>query len=271
MSYQMRFDRPNRDGMSDEEKAARAEVKLELASKRLPRFPVLDDSIEPQEIDYPYDTSESTTARSSKSSKGKRKAAETESPPESPSKKIKLRLFHKKKDIEPSRILLRIDSDVHEFGTAKSKWIKLEPDWSTMHGYDHNQETEPFPVHHEPTTEEIAAWADGVISTAASNELDGFNVVPSEPKPEEIINVKPKVNKPSFRFEPSSFASRLPGFLAEMKAANEELASGDSKDHSMELPETGTTSQYIEMNLGLGVLEHVKEDSEPLLNLEKKS
>jgi Domain of unknown function (DUF4598) len=57
----------------------------------------------------------------------------------------------------------------------------------------------------------------------------------------------------------SSVASLLPGFLAQMEAANNELeaevASGTIATRRMELGESADVSQFIEMNLGLGVLQ----------------
>jgi hypothetical protein len=267
----MRFDRPHREGMTFDEEVSRAALGQERADIEPPKFPALDETIFPEDCDYPHRVESPRKLQTSRSSSLKRKASESDDELESPKKKTKTQLFHKKKDIKPTRILLRINSSVHEFDTAMSKWIKLECDWSSMSGFDPNQHTEPFPLYREPTAEEIAAWADGVISAAGSNELDGFNVVPPESKSEEIINVKPKNQKPSFRFEPSSIASRFPGFLAEMKAANEELAAGDPEQHNIELPECDTTSEYIEMNLGLGVLEELHEDPESLVKLEEKS
>jgi len=257
--------------MTFEEVIARAGLGQERAYIKPQRLPTLDQTISPEDCDYPHRVQSPKNLETSNSSSLKRKVSESDNKPESPEKKTNIRLFHKKKDIKPTRIILRINSPAHEFDTATFKWIRLECDWSSMSGFDPNQDAEPFPLYHEPTAKDIAAWADGVVWTAGSNKLDSFNVIRSDPAPEEIINVKPKNQKPSFRFEPSSIASMVPDFLAEMKAANEELAAGNPEQHSIELPESDATSEYIEMNLGLGVLEQLREDSDPLVKLEQKS
>lgn len=81
---------------------------------------------------------------------------------------------------------------------------------------------------------------------------------------EEITNVRPLNQKPCFRFEPSSLANKLPDFLASMKAANDVLATGDSEEHKIELSESDSDRPHIEMNLGLGVLEEIKNENESL-------
>ncbi|KAF4631016.1 hypothetical protein G7Y89_g7123 [Cudoniella acicularis] len=98
-------------------------------------------------------------------------------------------------------------------------------------------------------------------SVASSSESSD-----SKASSEEIVNFRPTNQKPTFRFEPSSIASRLPDFLAAMKASNEELASG-SANKKIELSDNESNDgEHIEMNLGLGVLEEVKRESSPALS-----
>ena len=69
----------------------------------------------------------------------------------------------------------------------------------------------------------------------------------------------------------SSIANELPSFLAEMKAANDALeaniAAGNHEEHLLEIHddvyikrEEEEERPYIEMNLGLGVLEEMNND-----------
>jgi hypothetical protein len=256
MAYQLSFDWDDRPGMSQEEKDARADLENGYSRGR-PNKPAPASAT-------------SVSAGPKSSPKLKRKASESENNPESPKKVIRIKIPHKKQDVQKVKIILKTGSTAEKSRSA-SKEVKLDCDWSSMYGYDPDQETEPFPDFVEPTEEEMQAWVDDVATTTASNKLEGFNAVPAKPAPEEIINVKPKMQKPSFRFEPSSIASRLPGFLAQMKAANEQLAAGNPDQHNMEILESDTTSEHIEMDLGLGVLEQLREKPEPLLKLARKS
>jgi hypothetical protein len=253
MSYQLSFDWDDRPGMSQEERVARFNLETSSSGRRNKPAPA---------------TSTSTPARPNSSPKLKRKASESAIDPKSPTNAIRIKLFHKKQDIERVRIILKTGS-----GAGKScsdfQQTKLDCNWSSLYGSDPKQETEPFPEYVEPTDEEMQNWVDDVTATVASNVLEGFNAIPSKAAPEEIINVKPNIQKPSFRFEPSSIASRLPGFLAEMKAANEQLAAGNPDQHNMEILESDNTSEHIEMDLGLGVLEELRAEPEPILKLRK--
>jgi hypothetical protein len=82
---------------------------------------------------------------------------------------------------------------------------------------------------------------------------------------EEVITISKPLAKPNMSFAElhnSSVASLLPSFLARMAAANNELkteeAIGTIATRRMELDESADEAevgQYIEMNLGLGVLQ----------------
>jgi hypothetical protein len=82
---------------------------------------------------------------------------------------------------------------------------------------------------------------------------------------EEVIDISKPLAKPNMSFAQlhnSSVASLLPSFLARMAAANNELkteeAMGTIATRRMELDESADEAevgQYIEMNLGLGVLQ----------------
>ncbi|RDL39564.1 uncharacterized protein BP5553_03904 [Venustampulla echinocandica] len=96
-------------------------------------------------------------------------------------------------------------------------------------------------------------------SSSSSRKPFGFST-----SSEEITNVRPLNQKPCFRFQPSSLANTLPGFLASMKAANDVLATGESGEHKIELSESDSDQPHIEMNLGLGVLEEIKGENESL-------
>jgi hypothetical protein len=90
--------------------------------------------------------------------------------------------------------------------------------------------------------------------TSSGERTDATN----EPQTnDDIVNLCPTANKPDMSFAalPStSVATQLPSFLAEMAAANEQLPAHDSKG-GFELDSDADAEQYIEMDLGLGVLE----------------
>jgi hypothetical protein len=138
---------------------------------------------------------------------------------------------------------------------------------------DENMEIEPFPDYIEPDPAEFGQIAEDILDCGAGNE-DHFtstsNTSPSvlsdvEDTPstsEDVVNFRPLNQKPSFKFTPSStLSSRLPGFLASMKAANNSLQAdviAGKQDHILEIngvDESEKELPYIEMNLGLGVLE----------------
>jgi len=257
IAYQLSFDWDDRPGMSQKERDARADVENESSSGR----PTTATQA----------SAPSKPAGPNLSPKLKRKASESKIEPESPKKAIRIKLFHKKQDIQKVKIILKTRSTTPESRRAPSNEVNLDCDWSSMYGFDPHQETEPFPDYIEPTEEEMQAWVDDVAKTTASSALEGFNAVPSKLSTEEIINVKPEMQKPNFRFEPSSIASRLPGFLTEMKKANEQLAAENPDQYRMEIVESDATSEHIEMDLGLGVLEELRAEPEPLLKLARKS
>ena len=88
----------------------------------------------------------------------------------------------------------------------------------------------------------------------------------------EVTNVQLMVRKPKFDFaalkRKSHLMAKLPNFLAEMDAANRELeaekASGTLRARRLEIDDKDDlkVGQYIEMNLGLGVLEEKTSDSD---------
>jgi hypothetical protein len=122
-----------------------------------------------------------------------------------------------------------------------------------------SSDTEPFPEYEEPDLAEYQAIIDDICNYGADGSVGG------ESEDEEIINVRPLNQRPNFRFEPSALSRQLPGFIAEMEAANktlkESIRSGDLDEHRLEMGEE-VEGEYIEMNLGLGVLEEQRETSE---------
>jgi hypothetical protein len=90
----------------------------------------------------------------------------------------------------------------------------------------------------------------------------------------KVTNVQPMDRKPKFDFAAlksnSLLMNKLPGFLAQMDAANRELEAekeaGTIAERRLEIDddeeEGEKAEQYIEMNLGLGVLEEKTSDSE---------
>jgi hypothetical protein len=80
-----------------------------------------------------------------------------------------------------------------------------------------------------------------------------------------VTTVRPNNERPNISLElikDSTVASKLPGFLAQMRAANQELeeekSAGTLANRRIELDESDSAAegeQHIEMNLGLGVLE----------------
>ncbi|ELR05600.1 hypothetical protein VC83_07675 [Pseudogymnoascus destructans] len=109
-------------------------------------------------------------------------------------------------------------------------------------------------------------------STDSESEEDRQNE--TENKTNKVMNVQPMDRKPKFDFASlksnSSLMNKLPGFLAEMDAANRELEAekkaGTIAERRLEIDddeeEGEKAEQYIEMNLGLGVLEEKTSDSE---------
>jgi hypothetical protein len=120
-----------------------------------------------------------------------------------------------------------------------------------------------------------AEGSDGDTSSADDNDLssveDNSDDISSvernddEPASDNITTLRPNNERPNFSLDlikDSTIASVLPSFLAQMQAANQELeeekAAGTLADRHIELDESDSAiegEQYIEMNLGLGVLE----------------
>jgi hypothetical protein len=135
---------------------------------------------------------------------------------------------------------------------------------------------EPFPNYVEPDPSELDLIAEDIFDfgtrnnitdtstddSSASASTSTAEAIPSSP--ESIVNFRPLNQKPSFKFTPSSsIASKLPEFLASMKAANDalqaDIAAGRLGDHLLEINDATQQERgddpYVEMNLGLGVLE----------------
>ena len=139
-----------------------------------------------------------------------------------------------------------------------------------------SQNGEPFPEYIEPDLSEYMAimddiynyGADGSVGSVEDSVNDSIedNISIVEDSSDEVINFKPTYNKPSFHFEPSTIASQLPSFLSELKAANDAL----DASQMLELDEEDV-GEYIEMNLGLGVLEekHLTSEDEDEAEAEK--
>jgi hypothetical protein len=97
---------------------------------------------------------------------------------------------------------------------------------------------------------------DGLSNTAArDDELTSDNITTLRPN-----NVRPNISLDLIK--DSAVASKLPGFLAQMRAANQELeeekSAGTLANRRIELDDSDSAiegEQHIEMNLGLGVLE----------------
>lgn len=190
---------------------------------------------------------------------------------------------------------------------AEQKWDPEDPNRGVngdpekyYHGFDYHGapsvhseeelELEPFPPYVEPDLAEMELIAEDIIEVGARNE--GVSSSSSDSSPvssdandessgsEEVLNFQPLNKKPRFKFSPSSsLSSKLPDFLASMKAANEDLQadiSAGKQDHLLEIEDTaededededqeGQEGQeerpYIEMDLGLGVLEETAEGS----------
>jgi hypothetical protein len=146
---------------------------------------------------------------------------------------------------------------------------------------DEELELEPFPEYVEPDPAELGLIAEDVLefgATSMSASTSGSDSSPllsgtedESSSSEEIVNFQPLSKKPRFEFSPSStLTSKLPDFLASMKAANDNLQAdivAGKKEHLLEID--GATEKegeqersYIEMDLGLGVLEETANHSD---------
>jgi len=92
-------------------------------------------------------------------------------------------------------------------------------------------------------------------ASARDDELTSDNITTLRPN-----NVRPNISLDLIK--DSAVASKLPGFLAQMRAANQELeeekSAGTLANRRIELDDSDSAiegEQHIEMNLGLGVLE----------------
>ncbi|PYI08633.1 hypothetical protein BO78DRAFT_459710 [Aspergillus sclerotiicarbonarius CBS 121057] len=107
-------------------------------------------------------------------------------------------------------------------------------------------------------------------SDSESDEDDepNTNGNPESKPPSDDIPRIPSIPKPRIhRIEKNpDLLSRLSSFLPQMKTANEhleqEIAAGRAKDVQMDDLDDDEEGQYIEMNLGLGVLEEKRPDEE---------
>ncbi|OBT77412.1 hypothetical protein VF21_04270 [Pseudogymnoascus sp. 05NY08] len=122
-----------------------------------------------------------------------------------------------------------------------------------------------------------SAEKDGEDGRSMDSESEEDNQNQTEDKAQsasKVTNVQPMDRKPKFDFAAlksnSLLLNKLPGFLAEMDAANRELEAekkaGTIAERRLEIDddeeEGEKAEQYIEMNLGLGVLEEKTSDSE---------
>ncbi|KAI9743157.1 MAG: hypothetical protein M1818_003452 [Claussenomyces sp. TS43310] len=120
-------------------------------------------------------------------------------------------------------------------------------------------------------TSYCSSVASDDTETLVKRACDGLMADDFEELPESEIVKLSAGKKPNFSFEQfksSPVLSMLPEFLARMGAANEELevekAAGNLDAHRLEIRENegeSSSGQYIEMNLGLGVLEEKNEIS----------
>lgn len=146
---------------------------------------------------------------------------------------------------------------------------------------DQSPELQPSPDYIEPSPAELGLIAEDVLQFGASNESASTSTSESESdssgaedapnSPEGIVNFQPLNKKPCFKFSPSSsLTSRLPDFLSSMKAANDSLQAdivAGKQSHLLEINEDAEHEDkeerpYIEMDLGLGVLEETARRSE---------
>jgi hypothetical protein len=146
---------------------------------------------------------------------------------------------------------------------------------------DESRELEPLPDYVEPSPAELDLIAEDILQFGVSNESSSTSTSESESEssdaedapssPEGIVNFQPLNKKPCFKFSPSSsLTSRLPDFLTSMKAANDSLQAdivAGKQGHLLEIDEAVEHEEeeerpYIEMDLGLGVLEETPSHTE---------
>lgn len=108
--------------------------------------------------------------------------------------------------------------------------------------------------------------ADDISSVQGDDDaLSAGGAHDDELASDNITTLRPNNERPNISLDlikNSAVASKLPGFLAQMRAANQELeeekSAGTLANRRIELDETDSAvegEQHIEMNLGLGVLE----------------
>lgn len=149
-------------------------------------------------------------------------------------------------------------------------------DYQTSHSLpaDEKLELEPSPDYVEPDPAEFSLITEDVLefgtssigaSTSSSDSsLPSSSTENDSDSSNEVVNFQPLSKKPRYEFTPSSgLSSKLPGFLASMKAANDSLQAdiiAGKQEHRLEIDDAidskGENERpYIEMDLGLGVLE----------------
>ncbi|PGH17635.1 hypothetical protein AJ79_00997 [Helicocarpus griseus UAMH5409] len=100
---------------------------------------------------------------------------------------------------------------------------------------------------------ESESESDDVVNTSTADDII--------PIPERPPHLKPSIG----RLDGSTLRDRLTSFLPELQAANEELekeiAAGNVPRVELDHDKDAEDGQYIEMNLGLGVLEEKGDDT----------
>lgn len=111
---------------------------------------------------------------------------------------------------------------------------------------------------------------DHTLVTSESSSSEDESSSESEDSEDEIINFKPGNQKPTFKFEPSTLGASLPSFLAALKSSNDGLAAGVPSDQKFEISDSDDDEEHIEMNLGLGVLEHTSASADTPVSMSSK-
>ncbi|CAG8976900.1 hypothetical protein HYALB_00003511 [Hymenoscyphus albidus] len=124
-----------------------------------------------------------------------------------------------------------------------------------------DEETQALGRLYESLEQEISSSASSTSTSGSSSSSSG-----SSSDSEEIHNFRPSNQRPNIhRVESSSLADRLQAFLPNLAASNAQLASGTQGNNGFEL-DPNSEEPHIEMNLGLGVLEHTTPSAaEPLI------
>jgi hypothetical protein len=141
-----------------------------------------------------------------------------------------------------------------------------------LHG--ENYENAVFGIDELDNDEEAESFSD-TSSEGTSSDDSSNNSIKSEESEQtasivsnQVYTLLPKNRMPTFDvsdLKSSSIMSRLPGFLTQMKSANEQLEAEKTitgaSSRKIEIDDNEVTDgQYIEMNLGLGVLEEKNGD-----------